>query len=95
MPLIPEEEFRKFLMRRSSYLYSFENGAIRQMVEPYQRARAVIKESLDVLMAKTSGFTREWRIQRLEQQIKEIDGMLVAAQLESAGTLESNIREFA
>jgi len=88
----PEEEFRKFLMRRSSYLYSFENGAIQQMVEPYQRVRVSIYEKLASLEVKTTGFTVDWRIQRLNQQLNEVEGMLQAAQLQSAGNLESTIK---
>jgi len=88
------EIFRDWLLRHSHYLGRVENGAIREMVAPYQRARQEIYDRL-ADQAKWTGRTREWRIARLNAQLAEVEGALQAAALDSAGSLQQTLRELA
>jgi len=94
MPNNSAQEFRNFLFKRSQYLYRLENGAIQDMVAPYKRARKEISDRLTKLGDYRTGFTLDFRIQRLESQLGEINGLLRSAALDSAGQLESTITSF-
>ena len=72
MPKSPDEKFRDFLLKHNHYLYRFENGTINQMIEPYKRAKLELIEKLNKLQTEGTGFTLDWRINRLQAQIAEI-----------------------
>lgn len=94
MPENPSKAFRDFLFKRSQYLYQLENGAIKDMIEPYKAARKEISDRLKKLQDYATGYTLDFRIQRLESQLGEIDGLLRSAALDSAGRLQSTISSF-
>jgi|GEM_PF-3274703 len=92
----PELAFQDFLLRRSHYLYQLENDAFVRMVKPVQDALPQMKSRLDILVNNASqGFTKEWQIERMGQQVKEMEGMLKAAAMNSAGELKTTLQDLA
>lgn len=89
------KEFQDLLLKRSHYLYSFENGAIKDMLGPMQIALVQSKERLNDLVKYSTGYTLDWRIARLNDQIKEMEGILQAASYDSAGILQNKLFEVA
>ena len=93
---VPEEQFRNFLLRRSSYLYQLENQAIQNMLIPYQQALPAMKRQLEVLQSEaTTGFTKEWRIQRMKGQVAEVEFLLQVAGQQSSSELRSMLQDLA
>jgi len=88
-------EFRDYLLRRSHYLYRFENGAIRDMLGPMRRAENEMNRKLMELTTTGTGYTKEWRIQRLNQQIAESQALWQAANFDAAGVLQERMYETA
>ena len=85
------EEFRDFILKRNHYLYRFENGAIKDMLQPMRTALIETKLKLDVLSQFGTGYTLDFRMQRLNQQISEIEALIQAASYDSAGILQEKI----
>ena len=95
MPPNITKDFHDFLVRKGTYLQRYENGVIQQMVDPYNRAKAELSSKLAKIQEKSVGYTKEWRVQRLQTQLADIEGMLQAAAYESGGKLEQILQEFA
>jgi len=89
------KEFSDLLLKRSHYLYSFENGAVKGMLAPMQQALIQSRERLNDLVRYSTGYTLDWRIARLSDRIKEMEGILQAASYDSAGILQNKLYEVA
>ncbi len=94
MAFVPEEQFRDFLIRRSQFLFELENGALQQMVGPYAKAKGEINQRLRNLIDDTSqGFTKEFRISRMRNQVAEIDALFQVAAIDASFNLEDILNE--
>jgi len=96
MAVQPEEQFRNFLLRRSSYLYELENQAIQNMLTPYQQALPAMKRQLEFLQSDAAGgFTKEFRISRMRNQVAEVEFLLQIAGQQSAEELRAVLQDLA
>ncbi|MFH1623578.1 MAG: phage minor head protein [Pseudomonadota bacterium] len=87
-------QLRNQILRQAHYIRRFENNAIQQVVQPFMEAKAI----LHARMAQAelwSGFTREWRMQRLQNMVDEINVVLDAATSSSVANLIGQLNEFA
>ena len=92
------DDFRDFLMRHAHDVARYENGVIASMYEPYHRAKGELYNKiveLETSIPTGTTFTRQWRIDRLNQQLADVEGMIHSAALDSAGTLNTALRDFA
>lgn len=90
------EDFRDFILRRGHMLARYENGVVAEMMVPYNRARQEVYARLlrlEELALTGVSPTRDFMIQRLRGQLSDIDGILQAAALDSAGTLQTSLAE--
>lgn len=88
------DSFRDLLLRNSHYRARLENGTIRKMVAPYLRTRDDIIARL-TSAEKWTGYTKDFRIMRLNAQLAEIEGVLNAAAMDSAGVLREELQSLA
>mgnify|MGYP000153162805 CR=1 FL=1 len=88
-------ELRDFLLKRQHYIVRFENGTVNEIVAPYVAARREIVAKLAALEAKTAGFTLQYRIDRLNSQLQEIDSLLKHATQQSMDELGYQLGAFA
>ena len=88
MPNNASGNIRNKILIRQHYLARLENGTIRQLIEPYQTARMEILQRLSALEQSGTGFTREWRIARLNAQLAETEQILAAAASQASSTIE-------
>ena len=84
------EDFRNTLLLHTHLLRRLENGAVQQMVEPFNRAKQELTQRLATLQARIivrPNIDLESSMNLIEQQLYQIDAILRVAALESAGTL--------
>ena len=94
MPTI-NSQFRDFLLKHSHYVYSFENGTINSIVEPYQNAKSEIIKRVSDLEDYGQGWTLQYRMDRLNARLNEVDMVLKNATQDSIANLSNNLNEFA
>lgn len=87
------ETWRDFLLKHYSYLRRYENGVIAQMITPYLQARNEIFSKLIKLEETATGYTADFRIQRLRQQLMDVEGFLNAASLDASKKLERELSD--
>jgi len=87
--------FREFLLKWPHYQYRFETKTIHSMLKPYRRAKNQIYDRLVSLEKYGTGFSLDFRVARLKAQLAEVQGVLNAAALQSAGILEDGMKEIA
>jgi len=88
-------QLRDFLLKRSHYVYSFENGAINDIVQPYNNAKAEIMKSITDLEDYGQGWTLPYRMDRLNARVNEIDMVLKNATQDSIANLSDSLNTFA
>jgi len=97
-PTVPvigvNEELRNFLLRRSHYIQRFENGTINDLVAPYNQAKQSLMSSISRLEDYGSGYTKQYRLDRLNVQLNEIDHILRNATVDSVNNLTYNLEQF-
>ena len=93
MPTI-NEELRDLILRRSHYIYMFENGMIKDMIEPYNRAKLDLMAKIAKLEDYGQGWTLQNRMDRLNSQLREIDVTLKYANDDGIGVVSNYLNEF-
>lgn len=86
---------RDEILKRSHYISRFENGAIREMVAPYHLAKQNIQQSISKLNEIGTGYTLQYRLDRLGSQLNEIEFVLQNAATDSINGLSYNLNQFA
>jgi len=90
---------RDWLLRNSHFIHRYENGTIQDLVRPYSKARSTIIKRLDELdLAPAPGktaFTKQWRIQRLQNILSDVNKTLDLAALEGVENLSAKVNELA
>jgi len=96
------EEFRDKILLRQHYLARVQNGTIKELMVPYNTAKQEILAKIESLekiisgeVAATSTFTLDWRLQRLNAQLAEVNAVLDAAALEASGKLDQTLIDVA
>lgn len=95
---MPEDvniEFRDFLLRNSHYVQRFENGTIEEITKHYRAAKQKIVRQIADLELWGPGPTRQWRLQRLQNIMNEMQVVLDIANSDATSTLTSHLNEFA
>lgn len=93
MPTI-NEELRDLILRRGHYVWSFENGMIRDMVAPFRNAKAEIMTKIADLEDYGQGWTLQYRLDRLNARLYEIDTILKHANDGGIATVSEYLNEF-
>lgn len=88
-------QIRNLLLKRSHYVYLFENGTIRKMVAPYHRAKRELMARVAKLEDFGQGYTVQYRLDRLNSMIGEIDNVLKFATMDSINSLSYDLNQFA
>jgi len=89
------EALMNFLLKRSHYIQRYENGTITEVMAPYHRAKQQLAESVMRLEDYGTGYTLQYRIDRLNSQMAEIDAVLSTATAEGINNLQENLSHFA
>ena len=86
-------DLRDFLLKKAHYIQRLENGTLKEMIEPYKKARKTIKERIVNLESRLddSSFIQV-QIDRLNREVAEIDNVLKIASIESSKILDE-VRE--
>lgn len=93
MPI--NEELRDLLLKRSHYIHRFENGTANDIVEHYSRAKPEIMSKISKLEDYGSGYTLQYRLDRLNNQFREIDVIVKNATDDAINGLSYELNEFA
>lgn len=88
-------ELRDLLLKRQHYIARFENGTISDVVSHYNTAKTGIVGRIRYLEDFGEGFTRQYRIDRLNNQLNEINAILERATSDAIGTLSYDLERFA
>ncbi|MHA2069924.1 MAG: phage minor head protein, partial [Candidatus Thorarchaeota archaeon] len=90
---------RDWLLRNSHWIHRFENGTIQELVRPYNKAKTtIIRRLAELDLAPAPGrtqFTKQWRIQRLQNILGEVNKTLELAALEGVENLASRVNDLA
>jgi len=95
------ETLRDTLLKRTHYIHRFENGTVNEVVSHYNRAKPAMIAQLATLEKKLatgtyrSGYTLQWRIDRLNAQIGEMAAILDTATTGAVDGLSYNLSQFA
>ena len=65
-----------FLLQRVHYISRFENGTIQELVSHYARAKPQIIQQIKDLEDLGTGYTLQWRLNRLNSRLNEINAVL-------------------
>ncbi|MHA2068603.1 MAG: phage minor head protein, partial [Candidatus Thorarchaeota archaeon] len=90
---------RDWLLRNQHFVHRYENGTIQELVRPYNKAKVTIVRRLAELdLAPAPGrtqFTKQWRIQRLQNILGEVNKTLELAALEGVESLATRVNDLA
>lgn len=87
MPKTFTDDIRDFLLKKSHYLYRLENGTLKQLIVPYNKAKQQILNQIVSLQGQEPVRLFPQRIQILNNKLAEIEYTLHLAALESEGKL--------
>ncbi len=73
------EEFRDFLLQNSHAQHQFENGVVRSVGSHYDLAKLRLHDEISRLEQYGTGFTREWRLQRLQNIMGNVEATMAGA----------------
>lgn len=93
MPTI-NQDLRDLILKRSHMIYMFENGMIKDMVDPFNRAKTEMMSKIAKLEDYGQGWTLQYRMDRLNSQLREIDTVLKYANDEGIGIVSNYLNEF-
>lgn len=88
-------ELRDFLLKRSHYIHRFENGTIKDIVEHYSIAKPEIMRKIAALEDYGSGYSLPYRLDRLNERLREIDVVLKNATDNAINGLSYDLNQFA
>jgi hypothetical protein len=84
-------EIRDKILIRNHLLQRFENGTIRDMVGHYNTAKAQVASALQELVDTGQGWTLQYRIDRLNAQMRQIDMILKNANADAVNELSYSL----
>jgi SPP1 gp7 family putative phage head morphogenesis protein len=88
------EELIDLILKRSHYIYLFENGMIQDMIDPYNRAKTELMTRVARLEDYGQGWTLQYRMDRLNSQLHEMDMILKNANDDGIATVSNYLNEF-
>ena len=89
------EKLRDFLLKHPHYVHRFENGTIKELIDHYDTAKSELMRRIARLEDYGTGYTLEYRLDRLNQQLREVDIILKNATDNAVAQLSYNLNEFA
>lgn len=89
------EELRDLLLKRSHYVQMFENGTVKEVIQYYHTTKAELMRRVARLEQYGTGFTLQYRLDRLNSQIQEIDTILRNATDDAIRDFSYNFNGFA
>ena len=89
------EKLCDFLLKHPHYVHRFENGTIKELIEHYDTTKSELMRRIARLEDYGTGYTLEYRLDRLNQQLREVDIILKNATDNAVAQLSYNLNEFA
>ncbi len=99
MPKTANETFRDFFLRRQHFIQRYENGVLRDMALSFRQAYPELQARMlnlqNVIPAPGTGFTQQFRIQRMRAQLADMQGIMNTAAINSSNHLQQALADFA
>ncbi len=99
MPKTANETFRDFFLRRQHFIQRYENGVLRDMALSFRQAYPELQARMlnlqNVIPAPGTGFTQQFRIQRMRAQLADMQGIMNTAAINSSNHLTQVLADFA
>ncbi|HDZ15655.1 hypothetical protein LCGC14_0570340 [marine sediment metagenome] len=99
MPKTANETFRDFFLRRQHFIQRYENGVLRDMALSFRQAYPELQARMlnlqNVIPAPGTGFTQQFRIQRMRAQLADMQGIMNTAAINSSNHLTQALADFA
>lgn len=84
-----------FLLKYQHYVERFSNGTVQSLVEPYSKAKPIIQNMIKDLEDFGTGYTLDWRLQRLQGRLREINMVLKHADDDAITNLTDRLTQYA